>query len=57
MVEHALAPPAGQIRYIDLGVSDEMQFRLVDDPPTAGAAASPLEGPDQLVAKAGRGWT
>lgn len=54
MVEHALAPPAGKIRHIDLGVSDEMHFRLVDDPPTAGAAASPLEGPDQFVPKPGR---
>ncbi|WP_296704389.1 hypothetical protein [Thiocapsa sp. UBA6158] len=49
MVEHALAPPAAKIRHIDLGVSDEMQFRLVDDPLTSGLPALIPSGQDGLT--------
>jgi hypothetical protein len=51
---HALAPPAGQVRHVDLGVADQVQLGRVDDPPAARPAATALERPDQIVSERGR---
>ena len=52
-VRHPLAPPAGDVGHQD--VLAEMQLRLVDDPPAAGAAFAEVERIADLTAQNGTG--
>lgn len=45
---HALAPPADQVRHDDFRIPDEVNLRLHQDPPAAGASPSLIERTAQL---------
>ena len=48
---HPFASPACKVGDVDLGVTYEVQLRLVDDPPSPWAASTTLEWSDQIIAQ------
>src|SRR5213075_1474180 len=52
-LRHALAPPAGEIRNEDDAVADEVDLRLIDNPPAARTTLALRVGFGQLPAELG----
>src|SRR5213075_892520 len=50
-LRHALAPPAGEIRNEDDAVADEVDLRLIDNPPAARTTLALRVGIGQLPAE------
>jgi hypothetical protein len=50
---HPLPPPAGKVRHED--IIAQVQLRLVQDDPAAGAASAAIEGAIELAAEVRRG--